>query len=201
MREREACFCWCFWYLDIPTVELQAASDIMVRAMDDSMMVQPRDMYWSLLGMMNNPWYRLVIHQSAGRLRFEHPTQPILGLKGWMERVKEAGGDLTNGYWGENISGNSVADKGLTKEICMVDERKAQVTITWEVLKQHEGVENPWFVVNGQVYDGTKYMSEHPGGASAITGAAGKDVTGSFLEIREYYLDKTHSLHFIHIYL
>ena len=61
---RESCFCWCFWDLDIPTSQLQAANDIMVRAMDEAMMVQPRDMYWSVLGMMNNPWFRVVIHLS-----------------------------------------------------------------------------------------------------------------------------------------
>ena len=44
MSWRESCFCWCHWSLDIPTLELAAATDILVRAMDESMNIQPRDM-------------------------------------------------------------------------------------------------------------------------------------------------------------
>jgi len=44
----ENSFCWCFWNLDIAVSELSEASDICVRAMDESMNVQPRDMYWSV---------------------------------------------------------------------------------------------------------------------------------------------------------
>src|SRR5436190_15915033 len=44
MEWREACFCWCFWSLSIPVSDLQSASDILVRAMDESMSAQPRDM-------------------------------------------------------------------------------------------------------------------------------------------------------------
>ena len=47
---RESCLCWCFWDLELPLSDLQDAKDVLVRAMDDSMMVQPRDMYWSVLG-------------------------------------------------------------------------------------------------------------------------------------------------------
>ena len=105
MEWRESCFCWCFWNIDIPVLELRDAKDILVRAMDDSMNIQPRDMYWSVLGMMNNPWYRVTISLENDYLRFEHPTQPALKPGGWMERVKKAGGNLANGFWGEKIEG------------------------------------------------------------------------------------------------
>lgn len=59
--------------------------------MDESMNIQLRDMYWSMLGMMNNPWYRVTISQESGYLHFEHATQPGLLPGGWMERVKKAG--------------------------------------------------------------------------------------------------------------
>ncbi|ATY62024.1 nitrate reductase [Cordyceps militaris] len=94
---RETSFCWCFWELDVLISELADASDIMIRAMDEGLMAQPRDMYWSVMGMMNNSWYRLVIHKEDRFLRFEHPTQPSLKPGGWMERVKNAGGNITNG--------------------------------------------------------------------------------------------------------
>ncbi|KAL2127793.1 hypothetical protein VTI74DRAFT_10161 [Chaetomium olivicolor] len=186
MSWRETCFCWCFWELEVPLSRLQEAKDIMIRAMDDSMMVQPRDMYWSVLGMMNNPWYRVVIHKEGHALRFEHPTQPALMPGGWMERVKKAGGNLSNGFWGERMAGeDAVPEKAEpVKEISMVNEKLTRM-ITADELRQHEGENEPWFVVNGQVYDGTKFLDGHPGGAASIINAAGQDVSEEFLAIRK----------------
>ncbi|KAI8635251.1 nitrate reductase [Xylariaceae sp. FL1651] len=184
MSWRESCYCWCFWDLDIPIFQLQAADDIMVRAMDEAMMVQPRDMYWTVLGMMNNPWFRIVIHKEGHKLRFEHPTQPALMSGGWMERVKKAGGNLSNGYWGEQLTGQMEVVKIIesTQEICMVNEKVNRV-ITLEELKNHDGEREPWFVVNGEVYDGTGFLEGHPGGPTSITGAAGQDASEEFLAI------------------
>ncbi|XDG06712.1 hypothetical protein ABKA04_006327 [Annulohypoxylon sp. FPYF3050] len=186
MSWREHCFCWCFWDLDIALSELQAADDIMVRAMDESLMVQPRDMYWSVLGMMNNPWFRVVIHKEGHALRFEHPTQAALIPGGWMERVKKAGGNLSNGYWGEKLSGEEgdVVEEEPVKEICMIN-KDVNRTIALTELKKHDGEIEPWFVVNGQVYDGTKFLEGHPGGAASIFGAAGQDASEEFLTIRK----------------
>lgn len=195
MYWRETCFCWCFWSLDIPISELAAlgeggsssTSDVMVRSMDEGMMVQPRDMYWSVLGMMNNPWYRVVVHREGDTLRFEHPTQPALIPGGWMERVKKAGGDLSNGYWGERTPGE--ADGGErkapepVKEIVMVS-KDVKKEIGLEEVKKHDGDTEPWFILNGEVYDGTKFLEGHPGGAASIVGAAGQDVTEEFMAIR-----------------
>jgi nitrate reductase (NAD(P)H) len=42
----------------------------------------------------------------------------------------------------------------------------------------------PWFIVNGEVYDGAGYLDEHPGGADSIWLAAGeRDSSGDFLAI------------------
>ncbi|KAI2618796.1 hypothetical protein GGR54DRAFT_142987 [Hypoxylon sp. NC1633] len=184
MSWRESCFCWCFWYLDIPMSRLRMAEDIMVRAMDESMMVQPRDMYWNVLGMMNNPWFRVVIHKETDALRFEHPTLPALMPGGWMERVKKAGGNLSNGYWGEKLSGEeeNTSKEEPAKEICMVN-KKVGRTITADELKKHDEEAEPWFVVNGEVYDGTMFLEGHPGGSASIVGAAGQDATEEFLAI------------------
>ncbi|KAI7781700.1 Nitrate reductase [NADPH] [Diaporthe eres] len=187
---RESCFCWCFWSLDIALADLGAAGDVMVRAMDDAMMVQPRDLYWSVLGMMNNPWFRVVVHREEGEgggaaLRFEHPTQPILNADGWMDRVKKEGGDLSNGYWGEKApgeEGRTVAVAEPVKEISLVN-KDVKKEISLEELKEHEGEEEPWFVLDGEVYDGTKFLEGHPGGAASITGAAGQDVIEEFMAI------------------
>lgn len=184
MSWRETCFCWCFWSIDLRTAELASAKDIFVRAMDESMNIQPRDMYWSVLGMMNNPWYRVTITREGDSLRFEHPTQPALMPGGWMERVKKAGGNLANGFWGEKLEGeaNVAHVTEQVKEISMVKEGLKKA-ITIDELKAHDGAEQPWFVVNGEVYDGTGFLEGHPGGAQSIISAAGLDSTDEFMAI------------------
>lgn len=184
MAWRESCFCWCFWSLDIPKSELKDAKDIFVRSMDDSMNVQPRDMYWSVLGMMNNPWFRVAIHVEGDQLRFEHPTQPALIPGGWMERVKQAGGDLTDGFWGDKIDKDEVRASKVeeAKEIVMVKDGLNN-TITIDELRQHDKADSPWFVLNGEVYDGTKFLEGHPGGAQSIISAAALDSTEEFMAI------------------
>lgn len=199
---RDTCFCWCFWSLEIAIADLLDAdvctgSDIMVRAMDDGMMVQPRDMYWSVLGMMNNPWYRVVVHREAdGDLRFEHPTQPALIPGGWMERVKKEGGDLQNGFWGERKAGDDGERKTVVEVVKDIVMTRADVKrdIGIEELKAHEGETEPWFVLDGEVYDGTPFLEGHPGGAASIVGAAGIDVSEEFMAIRKcpLYSPKTH---------
>ena len=181
---RENCFCWCFWSLDIAVAELANSKDLLVRAMDEGMNIQPRDMYWSVLGMMNNPWFRVVINTEGDYLRFEHPTQPANIPGGWMERVKKSGGNLTNGFWGEGIEGEDAT--GQAKEIARDIPMKKQglsKAITIDELRKHDGEESPWFVLNGEVYDGTAFLGEHPGGAQSILSAAGLDSTDEFMGI------------------
>lgn len=186
MSWRETCFCWCFWNLEVPLNDLKEAKDILVRAMDESMNLQPRDMYWSVLGMMNNPWFRIVIHQEGHGLRFEHPTQPALIPGGWMERVKKLGGNLSNGYWGESIGGEEEMKAAVEApaEIKMTKDG-LNVEITIDQLRKHDTADAPWFVVNGEVYDGTKFLDGHPGGATSIIAAAGMDSTDEFMAIRK----------------
>ena len=182
---RETCFCWCFWSLDIPISELSEAKDLLVRAMDESMNIQPRDMYWTVLGMMNNPWFRVTIDKEGDFLRFEHPTQPALMGGGWMERVKKGGGNLTNGHWGEKIGGEEV--EMVKEEVKEVSMRKVGIdrVITIDELRKHDDEKEPWFVINGEVYDGTGFLKEHPGGAQSIISAAGLDSSDEFMAIRK----------------
>ena len=39
---------------------------------------------------------------------------------------------------------------------------------------QHDSRESAWFVHNGKVIDGTKFLEEHPGGAESIMMVAGE---------------------------
>lgn len=185
MGWRETCFCWCFWSLDIPFKSLKSAKDILVRSMDESLALQPRDMYWSVLGMMNNPWFRVAIIHEGDELRFEHPNQPALMPGGWMDRVKKAGGNLTNGFWGERLAGEEDDGVGAepVKEVKMTKD-DVKRTITIEELREHEAEHEPWFVVNGEVFNGTGFLKDHPGGAQSIVSAAGQDATDEFMAIR-----------------
>lgn len=183
MSWRETCFCWCFWSLAIPISDLENSDAILVRAMDEALNIQPRDMYWSVLGMMNNPWFRVAITKEDGILRFEHPTLPV-GPGGWMERVKKAGGDLTNGYWGDKVDGEETVEPQPVEEINMKKKGLNRV-INIEELRKHNTTEEPWFVVNGEVYDGTKFLEGHPGGAQSIISVAGMDASEEFLAIRK----------------
>lgn len=183
MSWRESCFCWCHWSCEILVSEIVNASDIVVRAMDESMNVQPKEMYWSVLGMMNNPWFRVTVSKEGDYLRFEHPTQPALIPGGWMERVKKAGGNLMNGHWGEKLAGEEEkAVQETAKEVPMTkDGLKNEITI--DELRKHDDDKDPWFVVNGEVYQGTSFMKEHPGGAQSIISAAGLDTSDEFMAI------------------
>ena len=102
-----------------------------------------------------------------------------------MERVKQAGGDLTDGYWGEGnvdvATGAVGEDKTLEIPMTNPDVKKS---ITIDELRKHEAAESPWFVVKDEVYDGTSFLKEHPGGAQSIEAAAAQDCTEEFMAIR-----------------
>ncbi|KAL3449461.1 hypothetical protein BJX65DRAFT_272346 [Aspergillus insuetus] len=181
MSWRETCFCWSFWSLDIPTSDLENSDALLVRAMDEALSLQPKDMYWSVLGMMNNPWFRVTITKENGKLLFEHPTDPT-GPGGWMERIKATGGDLTNGNWGERQEGEEPFEPEPVQEINMKKDGVNRM-ISLQEFKENSTDEQPWFVVNGEVYDGTAFLEGHPGGAQSIISAAGTDASEEFLAI------------------
>ena len=187
MGWRETCFTWCFWEIDLKVADLALAGDVMVRGMDESMNVQPRDMYWSVLGMMNNPWYRVSITKEGDSLHFEHPTQPALMPGGWMEKVKAKGGNLANGFWGESMGGEEESLVAEPKKEIRMTKDGLDKSITIDELRKHDEDTNPWFVVNGEVYDGTTFLEGHPGGATSIIGAAGQDATDEFMAIRRIH--------------
>lgn len=137
--------------------------------------------------MMNNPWYRITITKEGDSLKFDHPTQPALIPGGWMEKVKAKGGNLANGFWGEKMGGADEEEVIVQKveEVKMTKDGLVN-NITIDQLRKHDDEKNPWFVVNGEVYDGTAFLEGHPGGATSITGAAGQDATDEFMAIRTF---------------
>jgi nitrate reductase (NAD(P)H) len=155
---------------------------MVVRAMDVGMNVQPRDMYWSVLSMVNNCWHRVVIHREREGVRFEHPCQPALLPGGWMERVKKAGGNPIGPNWGESNSG-VVTTTTKEKPVISMVKKDVKDTFTMEEVAQHNKDGDTWFVVQNQVYDATPFLKEHLGGAESIILASGMDATEEFMAI------------------
>ncbi len=104
-----------------------------------------------------------------------------------MERVKNAGGNLANGYWGEKIGGEEAEElvKEEVKEVSMTKDGLKRV-VTIDELRKHDNEQDPWFVIHGEVYEGTTFMKEHPGGAQSIISAAGLDTSDEFMAIRTF---------------
>lgn len=51
---------------------------------------------------------------------------------------------------------------------------------TLATVATHNSVSSCWSVINGKVYDLTKWVNEHPGGPRAITGICGVDGSSAF---------------------
>ncbi|EST07701.1 Cytochrome b5-like heme/steroid binding domain protein [Kalmanozyma brasiliensis GHG001] len=47
-------------------------------------------------------------------------------------------------------------------------------------LKNHKSEESAWTVVEGKVYDVTKFLDDHPGGKKILLKNCGKDSTEAF---------------------
>lgn len=52
--------------------------------------------------------------------------------------------------------------------------------LTWEEISRHNTVTDLWVVVDGFVYDLTRFVHDHPGGLSILANYAGKDATQRF---------------------
>ena len=47
-------------------------------------------------------------------------------------------------------------------------------------VQKHKSGDDCWIVINGKVYDVTKFLPDHPGGKKAILMYGGKDATEEF---------------------
>ena len=65
---------------------------------------------------------------------------------------------------------------------------------TLEDVKKHSSATDCWAVVNGSVYDLTKWAALHPGGAAIIRSLCGRDATTDFLGRHANQPDPTREL-------
>lgn len=142
----------------------------------------------------SNWWFRVAIHRSqneAGNtvLRFEHPTMPGLQPGGWMQRLKDSGLDPANPAFHkkssdeDQLAARARQAVATQKPQIVMTKRGVDRKITLDELKAHNTGAEPWFVVEGEVYDGTPFLKDHPGGAESITLVAGEDATEDFLAV------------------
>ncbi|OCH89836.1 nitrate reductase [Obba rivulosa] len=195
LTDSDMCFCWCFWDLDVKVLELASANSITLRAMDEGLHLQPRDMYLNATSMMNNWWFRVAIMKTENGIRFEHPTLAGAVSGGWMERLKSTGQDILNPVFGTASPTSPPAEQIQPNEVSMTNSSVTRRITDAEF--QVEAHERPLFVIKGEVYDGGAYLEDHPGGADAILLAVGGDATDDFLTIhsvdakiklREYHI-------------
>jgi cytochrome b involved in lipid metabolism len=53
---------------------------------------------------------------------------------------------------------------------------------SWREIRRHEGADSTWIVIDGEVYDVSDWLEQHPGGAGRLKEWAGRDASGAFRE-------------------
>lgn len=109
-----------------------------------------------------------------------------------MQRFKDEGKDILNPIFPSSSSSSAVTEvvavqeKKEIRKVSMVNPDVKRM-IEWKEIEEHTemdgGKVQPWFVVKGEVYDGTTFLKAHPGGAESITIVAGEDATEDFMAI------------------
>ncbi|KAG0094032.1 hypothetical protein BGZ93_009399 [Podila epicladia] len=203
---RQRYWCWCFWSIKVPVRQLVKCKDIHVRAWDSNMNTQPKELNWNLMGMMNNCWYRVQVDLAVSGeddgelvLRFIHPTLP--GSEdggGWMRSVgEELNKDntihtakptpirtttivkrLATESTAESITSDVANSKTASRTIDAVISGVNCYTV--DMVSKHSTEDDCWIIHGAKVYDCTKFLQEHPGGADSIIMNAGEDCTEDF---------------------
>ncbi|CAN6449289.1 unnamed protein product [Victoria cruziana] len=54
---------------------------------------------------------------------------------------------------------------------------------TLQEVSKHSNSDDCWLVIDGKVYDVTKFLDDHPGGGDVLLSATGKDATDDFEDV------------------
>jgi NAD(P)H-flavin reductase/cytochrome b involved in lipid metabolism len=81
-------YCWVHWHLEVQVADLQQCQEIAVCCWDDSINCQPELPSWNLMGMMNNNWFRIKVHDlpTGDGIWFEHPTRVEPNLSHYWDK-------------------------------------------------------------------------------------------------------------------
>lgn len=166
-------WCWCFWSLEVEVLDILGAKEIAVRAWDETLNTQPEKLIWNLMGMMNNCWFRVKTnvckpHKGEIGIVFEHPTQPGNQSGGWMARERHL------------EQSSELAHPTLKKSVSSPFMNTTSLTYSMSEVKKHNSADSAWIVVHGHIYDCTRFLKDHPGGADSILINAGTDCTEEF---------------------
>ncbi|CEP63890.1 Cyb5p LALA0_S09e04786g [Lachancea lanzarotensis] len=55
--------------------------------------------------------------------------------------------------------------------------------LSYKEISEHKSRDDLWMIIDGKVYDCTKFMDEHPGGEEVLLDLGGMDATGPFADI------------------
>lgn len=165
-------WCWCFWSLEVETLDLLGAKEIAVRAWDEALNTQPEKLNWNVMGMMNNCWFRVKTnvckpHKGEIGIVFEHPTQPGNQSGGWMAKEK-------------HLEKSSESNPILKKSVSSPFMNTTTKTYSMSEVRRHNNADSCWIIVHGHVYDCTRFLKDHPGGTDSILINAGTDCTEEF---------------------
>ncbi|KAL5848596.1 hypothetical protein ACOSQ4_006609 [Xanthoceras sorbifolium] len=58
-----------------------------------------------------------------------------------------------------------------------------KVFFTLGQVSKHNNSRDCWIIINGKVYDVTKFLEDHPGGDEVLLSATGKDATDEFEDV------------------
>jgi nitrate reductase (NAD(P)H) len=127
-------------------------------------------------GMMNNCWFKVKVnvcrpHRGEIGLVFEHPTQPGNQAGGWMARQK---------HLEKTAEAAAPGLKRSTSTPFMSTADGGHQQLTMSEVRRHASRDSAWVVVHGHVYDCTRFLRDHPGGADSILLNAGTDCTEEF---------------------
>lgn len=122
--------------------------------------------------MMNNCWFRVKTnvckpHKGEIGIVFEHPTQPGNQSGGWMAKER-------------HLERSSNENHTLKKSVSSPFMNTTSKMFSMSEVKKHSSPDSAWIIVHGHVYDCTRFLKDHPGGADSILINAGTDCTEEF---------------------
>lgn len=122
--------------------------------------------------MMNNCWFRVKSsvckpHKGEIGIVFEHPTQPGNKSGGWMDRER-------------HLEKSSETNPTLKKSVSSPFINTSSKVYSLSEVKKHNSPDSAWIIVHGHIYDCTRFLKDHPGGADSILINAGTDCTEEF---------------------